>query len=68
MFSKSFFILYGSYYHLGYIWFSKSITENNFLIFGFTMKNMKENQIQLKLIKKLYILKLFNLYMIKENK
>ena len=68
MFSKSSFMLYESYYHLCYIRFLKSIKENDFLIFGFTMKNMKENQIQLKLIKNLYILKLFNLYMIKENK
>ena len=68
MFSKSSFILYGSYYHLGHIWFSKSIKENDFLIFGFTMKNMKENKIQLKLVENLCILKLFNLCMIDQRK
>ena len=38
------------------------LKKNNFLIFGFIMKNTKENQIQLKLFRNLYILKLFNIY------
>ena len=46
----------------------KNIKENGFLIFGFTMENAKENQIQLKFVKILYIFKLFNIYIIKENK
>ena len=36
-------------------------------MFGYTIENIKENKIQLKLIKNSYILKLFNLY-IKELK
>ena len=32
------------------------------------MENAKENQIQLKFVKILYIFKLFNIYIIKENK
>ena len=32
------------------------------------MENIKENQIQLKFVKNLYIFKLFNIYIIKENK
>lgn len=35
---------------------------NDFLIFGCTMKNRKENQIYSKLIRNLGTLKLFNLY------
>ena len=36
-------------------------------MFGYTIENIKENKIQLKLIKNSYIFKLFNLY-IKELK
>ena len=32
-------------FSLGYIWFPKSTRENDFLIFGCTMENTKENQI-----------------------
>ena len=46
----------------------KSIKENGFLVFAFIMKNTKENQIELKFVKKLYIFKLFNLYIIEINK
>ena len=37
---------------------------NGFFIFGFTIKNIKENQIYLKLIYNLYNFKLFNLVII----
>ena len=37
-------------------------------MFDFIVKNIKENQIKLKLIRNFYILKLFNLHIIKENK
>ena len=47
----------------------KNAKENDFLIFGFIMKNTgKKNQIYLKLIRNLYTLKLFNLYIIDETK
>ena len=36
-------------------------------MFGFTMENTKKNQIYLKLVRNVCILKLFNLYIIKEN-
>ena len=61
---------------LSYVWYpastkerKKNAKENEFLIFGFIMKNTekKKNQIYLKLIRNLYTLKLFNLY-IKKNK
>ena len=42
----------------------KMLSKNGFLIFDLIIKNMKENQIQLKLIKKLYILKLFRLCLV----
>ena len=48
-----------------YVWFLKNnkkrkkYLKNNFLMFGF---NEKKSQIQLKLIRNFYILKLFNLY------
>ena len=45
----------------------KNVKKNYFLMFGYTLKNAKENQIQLKLFRNLYIFKLFNLY-IKELK
>ena len=51
---------------LGYVWFSENIKErkkkNYFLIFDSPMKNFKKNKIWLKLVKNLYIFKLFNLY------
>ena len=31
-------------------------------MFGFVMKNMKENEIKLNLVRNLYMFKLFNLY------
>ena len=37
-------------------------------MFGFTMKNTKENQISLKLIRNLCILKLFNFNILEKNK
>ena len=40
----------------------KNVKENDFFMFGCPMKNIKENQIWLKLIKNLCIFKLFNLY------
>ena len=40
----------------------KNIKENDFLMFGCLMKNVKENRIYIKLFIKLSILKLFNLY------
>ena len=40
----------------------KNIKENNFLIFVRLMKDLKENQIQIKLLKNLYNFKLFNFY------
>ena len=40
----------------------KNAKENDFLMFGCPMKNIKENQIWLKLIKNLCIFKLFNPY------
>ena len=39
-----------------------------FFIFDFSMKNMKENKIYLKLLRYLYILKLFNLHIKELNK
>ena len=46
----------------------KKIKKNGFLMFGFIMKNTKENQISLKLIKNLCILKLFNFNILEKNK
>ena len=40
----------------------KNAKKNDFLMFSCPMKNIKENQIELKLIKNLCIFKLFNLY------
>ena len=40
----------------------KNAKENCFLIFGCLMKNIKENQIELKLVKNSRIFQLFNLY------
>ena len=40
----------------------KHIKKNDFLMFDFTMKNMKENQI-LNLVKRLYIFKLFRSFL-----
>ena len=40
----------------------KNVKENDFFMFGCPMKNIKENQIWLKLIKNLCIFKLFNFY------
>ena len=37
-------------------------------MFGFTTQNKNENQILLKLVKKLYIFKLFNIYTMEKNK
>ena len=51
-----------------YVWFpentkeKKNAKKNVFFMFGCPMKNIKENQIWLKLIKNLCIFKLFNLY------
>ena len=44
----------------------KKIKKNGFLMFGFIMKNTKENQISLKLIRNLCILKLFNFNIMEE--
>ena len=38
------------------------LKENKFLIFGFALKNTRENQLQFKLVRNLCIFKLFNLY------
>ena len=46
----------------------KNIKKNGFPIFGFTTQNKNENQILLKLVKKLYIFKLFNIYTMEKNK
>ena len=46
----------------------KTGKKNNFLIFDFIIKNIKKKTIKYKVIRNLYILKLFNLYIIKENK
>ena len=46
----------------------KTIKKNGFLMFGFIMKNTKENQISLKLIRNLCILKLFNFNIMEENR
>ena len=35
----------------------KSIKENDFLMFGFTMETVKENTIELKLVRSLYLFK-----------
>ena len=40
----------------------KNAKENDFHTFGFPIKNIKENQIQLELVGNLYICKLFNIY------
>ena len=40
---------------------AKNVEENDFLMIDFPMKNMKENEIQLKLVKNLCSFKLFNL-------
>ena len=45
----------------------KTIKKNGFLMFGFIMKNTKENQISLKLIRNLCILKLFNFNIMEEK-
>ena len=44
----------------GYVWFLKST--NEFIMFGCLMEITKENQISLKLVRNLYIFKLFNFY------
>ena len=46
----------------------KNAKKNGFLMFGFIMKNTKENQISLKLIRNLCLLKLFNFNIMEENK
>ena len=40
----------------------KNIKKNDFLMFTCLMKNLKENQIYIKLFRNLSILKLFNIY------
>ena len=42
----------------------KNAKENHFLIFDCLIKKIKENQVQIKLLKNLSILKLFNLYIV----
>ena len=46
----------------------RNVKKNNFLIFDYIIGNTKENPIKLKSIKILYILKLFNHYITKENR
>ena len=46
---------------------NKNVKKNKFFVFNYTMTHINENQIWLKLIKNLYIFKLFNFY-IKELK
>ena len=46
----------------------KNSKENDFLMFDFSMKNMKENKIWLKMVKNLYIFKIFNIHIIKGYK
>ena len=41
---------------------NKNVKKNKFFVFNYTMTHINENQIWLKLIKNLYIFKLFNLY------
>ena len=68
-------ILKNFYYILFYILYNKTkyekiiflniffpFKENDFLMFECIMKNLKENQIYIKLFRNLSILKLFNLY------
>ena len=40
----------------------KNAKENYFLIFGYPIKNTKKNQIYIKLVKNLFIFKLFIIY------
>ena len=46
----------------------KNVKKNVFLLFNFTIENMKENQILLELVRNLCILKSFNIYIMEKNK
>ena len=43
----------------------KNSKENDFLMFDFSMKNMKENKIWLKMVKNLSIFNILNIHIIK---